>query len=332
MKLSTETITPEFAQQLLDGGGNNRPRSEAAVQRYAADMKAGRWNNNGQGLIFTEDMVLLDGQHRLAAVIASGTPTEFNITVGVDPETFVTMDTGKHRSMSDVLAIEGFKNTVTFASICRTSYGYISGLTINNEFTRGTLEGFARKHPYAQEVAAMLENSSAGRHIPKGVIGGVLFLANEQHGLDAEVSGFLKGVLRGEGLFRGDPRMTIREWIAASRASRATMRREVVFAGVTRAWNAYATGKEITTLRGLDDATIRGLPIYGFQRSNYPDVPDLYEAYLELRAETARKASEKGRKMQAAMRERRATAKAAEVTAKASAPPARGSIGRSAKA
>jgi hypothetical protein len=34
-------------------------------------MKAGLWNNNGQGIVLTPEGKLLDGQHRMAAVILS---------------------------------------------------------------------------------------------------------------------------------------------------------------------------------------------------------------------------------------------------------------------
>lgn len=328
MKLSTETITPEFAQQLLDGGANNRPISESVVQKYVTDMRAGLWNNNGQGLIFTEDMKLLDGQHRLAAVIASGIPTEFNITVGVDPAAFVTMDSGKSRALSDVLAIEGFKNTVTYASVVRGAYAYISGLSYGMTFTKTILEAFAKRHSYAQEIASLMENSTSGIRIPKGPIGCALFLANEKREMDKEVRDFVAGVVRGEGLYRGDARLALRDWIGAQRGTRGALKAEVVFAATVRAWNAFSTGKDIVTLRGLDDATIRGLPIFGFQRSFYKDVPDLYEAWLEARTIHQAKASARGKAVQMA----RLEAKRAAEAAKPPPVPARGSIGRSTKA
>lgn len=72
MQAKVEIITPGFAKQLLELNPTNRPLSDHTVQRYARDMRGGRWQPNGQGIILTADGKLLDGQHRLAAIISSG--------------------------------------------------------------------------------------------------------------------------------------------------------------------------------------------------------------------------------------------------------------------
>lgn len=77
---TTETITPEQAEDYLKyRNEKNRPIRKKAVGRFAADMRAGRWTITHQGIAFGADGSLMDGQHRLAACVASGVPFETSV-------------------------------------------------------------------------------------------------------------------------------------------------------------------------------------------------------------------------------------------------------------
>src|SRR5262245_19389750 len=71
------TITPQMAADLLKDRPPNRPISKARVRLMIEDMRAGRWVDNGEPLILTEDLRVLDGQHRLQAVMDSGCTITF---------------------------------------------------------------------------------------------------------------------------------------------------------------------------------------------------------------------------------------------------------------
>ena len=53
--------------------------------------------------------VILDGQHRLLAVIVSNTPTWFHIAKGLDENVFDVLDTGAARNGSDTFRVKGIK-------------------------------------------------------------------------------------------------------------------------------------------------------------------------------------------------------------------------------
>lgn len=73
-------VTPELAQRwLLQHNTHNRPLYEKVVDRYALDMKRGDWVLNHQGICFDDEGTLIDGQHRLHAVIRSGQIVNFYI-------------------------------------------------------------------------------------------------------------------------------------------------------------------------------------------------------------------------------------------------------------
>src|SRR5262245_63514371 len=65
-------VTPELASNWLsECNTHNRKLVEAHVERLAREMKADRWKLTHQGIAFSTKHVLLDGQHRLWAVVMS---------------------------------------------------------------------------------------------------------------------------------------------------------------------------------------------------------------------------------------------------------------------
>lgn len=100
-------VTPQMAAKWLEGNTHNRPVRTAAVMKYAADMKAGRWRQTHQGIAFDYDGVLLDGQHRLFAVLEADTNVIMQVGYGFDPEGQAFMDSGIHRTVVDVARLSG---------------------------------------------------------------------------------------------------------------------------------------------------------------------------------------------------------------------------------
>lgn len=103
------TITPDLAQDLLKLNTENRPVKSNVLERYTADLKAGKFHFTGETIKISREGKLLDGQHRLLAVIATGLPMKTNLQAGLDPAIFTVLDTGSTRSIADVLALKNYK-------------------------------------------------------------------------------------------------------------------------------------------------------------------------------------------------------------------------------
>lgn len=110
------TITPDIALDMLKQNTRNRPMNKEQVLYYANQMQRGQWQLNGESIIFSDGNVLLDGQHRLAAIVKSQTSQKMLVVRGVDGNTFATIDTGKLRTASNVFALEGIKNYTNVGS------------------------------------------------------------------------------------------------------------------------------------------------------------------------------------------------------------------------
>lgn len=106
-------ITPDKAAQLLENNTHNRKVSTLNVRKYATAMTQGKWHANGDPIRIDKDGRLLDGQHRLQAIIQSGIEQTMVLITNLDPECFTTIDTGRLRNLSDILSIEGHSKYVT---------------------------------------------------------------------------------------------------------------------------------------------------------------------------------------------------------------------------
>ena len=106
MKAEFKTITPAIAKDLLDHHNkSNRKLRPSYVQKLADEMAAGRWQDHHQAIGFDKDGDVIDGQHRLAAVVASGKPQRFLVVHAVPTEAIGVIDSHSHRSTKDALRL-----------------------------------------------------------------------------------------------------------------------------------------------------------------------------------------------------------------------------------
>jgi hypothetical protein len=121
-------ITPEMATYLLEKYNiANRPHKPTKIGLYAAAMQAGEWRLTGDTLKFSDRGICRDGQNRLLASAASGSPFQTHVVFGVPDEFFSAMDQGKNRDGSDLLAIAGVANSTIVSAGIRWAHLYDTG-------------------------------------------------------------------------------------------------------------------------------------------------------------------------------------------------------------
>ena len=99
------SIGPEEAMRLFENNKNNRAISDKIVKQYAADMRAGNWKETGDPIYIDINGNLLNGQHRLWAIIESGVTLRFHVIYETDDDAFATFDTGRVRDLSQLVGI-----------------------------------------------------------------------------------------------------------------------------------------------------------------------------------------------------------------------------------
>lgn len=108
--MNLKMVTPEIAKEYLTKNTNNRPVSLKTVEYYAEQMRKGLWTVTPESISFDKFGRLLNGQHRLNAIIVSGVAQQLWIGEGYDPDILMKLDKGKGRSTSDDLYIKGVPN------------------------------------------------------------------------------------------------------------------------------------------------------------------------------------------------------------------------------
>lgn len=134
-------IGPQLASEILAAqtGHHNRRLRPGAVARYAATMRAGTWVTAPEPLLFAPSGRLLNGQHRLNAVIKVGQPQTFLCVFGVAEQVFEVLDRGAPRSLADALDLpkklaevarfmEFLRNTTTAGNFVDSDVARMAGI------------------------------------------------------------------------------------------------------------------------------------------------------------------------------------------------------------
>jgi hypothetical protein len=154
--MSVETdiicITPDKAREYLGRNTKNRHLNPYKVEAYSGAMRRGEWKLNGDAIRFSESGVLLDGQHRLQAVINSEIDVRTLVVTGLHEEAQETMDRGRTRTLSDMLRLRGEVNTALLGSVTAGAFTYSKlGTLYTGAFqpaaTVQQLLEFLEKHP-----------------------------------------------------------------------------------------------------------------------------------------------------------------------------------------
>jgi hypothetical protein len=90
--MAIESIGPERAEAYLARNRGNRNIVQSHVAALARDIANGHWMFNAQPICFSRSGRLLNGQHRLSAVLEAGLPIEVMVMHGLPEEAFQTYD------------------------------------------------------------------------------------------------------------------------------------------------------------------------------------------------------------------------------------------------
>jgi hypothetical protein len=112
-------VTPEIATKWLGTQKGNRPLSDARVKEYENEMRRGNWRLTHQGIAFDEDGKLVDGQHRLWAVIDSECSVPMFVAFDLSTDCVVEIDGGRPRNLPDRLGYCGIETSKSRVSIVR---------------------------------------------------------------------------------------------------------------------------------------------------------------------------------------------------------------------
>lgn len=253
-----ELITPEKAEHLLSLNMRNRPLNLNRVRLYVAAMRAGDWRCNGEAIKISTENELIDGQHRLQAVLECGIPQKMLVVRGLDPNVIATLDTGRVRTSGDVLAITYKGEINTADALCLTSaakflISYEAGSKwfnpkagVNNALSNENVTTYIA----ANESELILNMEWLKETLPNrsGLLTSAhrLFLFTIFNRLDPEeAQNFILKVFKGVGLEDTGTAYFLREYLLRVRQRTVKHSQAQVLHTVVKCWNSLRAGRNI---------------------------------------------------------------------------------------
>lgn len=255
-----QEITPATAKDYLSRNAAGRSINQNAVSMYARDMAAGHWRSTHQGIAFDTEGNLIDGQHRMAAVVKSRSTVKMWVTVNVERESFGVFDIGRQRTMADRFSIEGIadgRHATQLAAIARRVTVWNSGKIWSRKYhpTRDEIAETFKTYPELADAARFAHSWSGRRTLSPALAGFCHWLFGAISRDDAAY--FMEKLRTGENLESGDPILALRERLMDDRTSSnkrvsyavGAQRQEIPLALTVLAWNHYRKRNRLSKLQ-----------------------------------------------------------------------------------
>lgn len=246
---------------------DNRPlRVESGVEKYARDMKTGKWHRNGESVKIAWTGAIVDGQHRLYACVRADVSFWSVVVTGVDPSAQDTVDTGLPRRFSDQLAIANEKNPAILASVTRWSLRWLHGLRSNGgasgyQPTQVEMLDYLEVDPRLRMAAEFGARAKLEFKLVRPPVYAMAWMV--LHGKDwnsAEV--FLERILDGTDLPAGSPVLALRTRMINAKLGGERLNEHEQLALFCVAWNAFREDRKVSILK---------LPAGGLTPKNFPE-------------------------------------------------------------
>lgn len=262
MRFEIITVTPELAAEWL-ARPSTRQRSQArnTIVKYARAMTEGRWHEpTTDPISFTALGELLNGQHRLVAVIKSGVTLDMLVAFDVPEVLFDVIDTPRARTASQFVR-QTFANELTSAARLVLWYDQrrLSDPAKPSDPTGSTAMGFDNDElldyiegpANPQLTVSVREAKAASRFcgIPTSVHAAVLTIARREGAEEGRISDWLYGLVEGVGLGFDDPRRRLRQRLLDTSSRHIRRSVPAVWMLTVRAFNAWMQDRPVKTLK-----------------------------------------------------------------------------------
>ena len=251
--ITTEIVemTPQWASELLATNADNRTLNLTRVTELASAIQNEEFLFNGESVKIDQSGKLIDGQHRLSAVVAANSPLKMLLVKGLCSESAVTIDTGKKRSLSDVLHMHGVQYRVVVSAF----------LNLNRKLEliwadeSKSISSFVPRLTNAQGLETYLEDSqridsacriasitcSKFNRTNSAVTAALAYHTQDIHPEEFKI--FNESLKTGIDLEKGSPVLALRNWLLANKMQkRIHITPALEFAVTTLAWDRFLIG------------------------------------------------------------------------------------------
>jgi hypothetical protein len=257
MRLEKILITPSMAADMLQSNIKNRTLREKAITKYANEMLRGTWKQDtGEVIKISKTGVLLDGQHRLMAIIKANIPVYFHVIYGLCDSITDVLDTGSNRSASDVFKLNNIMYNSTIPSMINqynalknTKALYGTGMSKNQKLSNNEILSMYYERPdFWHDVAktSLKWYESFSRILNTSIIGGIYAYLYEINSNDAKE--FINQLCTGNDI-ENKSLLVLRKKLVDDKLSIKSHSKTTIIAFILKTWVHFRKGTEISILK-----------------------------------------------------------------------------------
>ena len=240
-------ITPELARQWLTLNVSNRAESPVHIKKLEGYIRDGLWRMTGDPIRFSKAGKLIDGQHRLQAILNSGMAVQCVVMRDLENDIFDVLDSGKARGKTDVLFVE-YGLPMEVCKVLSSSVGAAIDYQ-QQQYGFGAKSGKAEMREFVKANPSIICSAQYAQKlphqtpVPKSIAAFFHFYAARRSEVDAErfMERFMVGAVEGS----NDNLLHLRNLCMNGRANRRLVGRAEVIGRLIRIWNAEQRGQPI---------------------------------------------------------------------------------------
>lgn len=198
IEITHESVSPTraklWSKATRETEYSQRKISSGVVAKYSGEMVRGNWHCDTGDMVrlamYKGQEVVLDGQHRLAAIIHSGKAQDMYVARKVPQSAFAYIDQGNTRTLKDVMDCDGWTDTPTVSAIGRYLWVYsetgspFGSVSSERNLSAGSLYDWVSDYqPNLKEhwatYGALIKAAQKGLRISPAVLGFLFIKLNE---------------------------------------------------------------------------------------------------------------------------------------------------------
>lgn len=242
------TSDKKLVDWLLSMNTNNRHARKTHVAWIEESVNKGEFILTGQGICVSKSGVLLDGQHRLQALVNAGYPSvKLLVVTGLDKKAQMYVDQHTKRTMADMLRLTLDK---TISNCMASSVGFLMKLRHEDGMFRAGVKGRPSVQEFHDKMTECMKDlttvvNATGEKVRVGAI--VAIYDYHQRSPDKAIE-FALQVRDGEMLKRDDAAYKLRQYLATHKGMGGTQSLET-YRHTVSACIAHSQGRKMESLR-----------------------------------------------------------------------------------
>jgi hypothetical protein len=247
-----ELITPRMAAAWLETNTHNRNLNQRRVDAFVRDISEGNWDEDANSIKLNEAGSIVDGQHRLWAIVEADIPCRCLVMRNIKPATIRRVDTGKSRSLADFLSMDGIPSATAMASAVNHLMTYRAfgrfGVHSGRNYVSPTMDEALTFYDTQTGLYETLNLCNGVRQaLGGGSIWCAIFYILDRIDTD-DAHAFLKAVEIGADLSTDSPIFCLRRRLLENKISHRKFGPAEYSALVIKSWNLWRQGVPVTRL------------------------------------------------------------------------------------